>query len=120
MVLKPFSHFEMLLVCLCPKPFWSIVVRVIALFFAILLMSGCFERMALCQDAVKKHLEGMKPYKITRFYEEEAEGRGISSFLIEYRYRIHRREYASGSLVCIYEDSGQTVSVYDPNRPSTF
>ncbi len=65
---------------------------------AVLLLAGCDERRSLCEKAVDKHIAKFGSYKITRFAEEDGEGKGISVYNVDYTIKKDNKMLIHGRI----------------------
>mgnify|MGYP000275893716 FL=1 len=86
--------------------------RILSL-MAVLLLAGCDERRSLCEKAVDKHIAKFGSYKITRFSEEDGEGKGISVYNVDYIIKNNNLKPISKSLDCHYVDGIPNIYIYD-------
>lgn len=86
--------------------------RILSL-MAVLLLAGCDERRSHCEKAVDKHIAKFGSYKITRFAEEDGEGKGISVYNVDYTIKKDNLNPVSKSLECHYVDGPPYIYIYD-------
>lgn len=80
---------------------------------AVLLLSGCSNREAECDKAVRSQWKNTDTLEMIDFTEEETEGKALSSYRMIYKYRSKSSFPEYKSYTCIHDNNENKIEVYN-------